>query len=766
MRGTRIGGRLAGFLYAAALSGAVLCAGAMAQTTVAGKSPADARSELWRFASSKQSTDLAGFLKGIEAQGGDADLHDSVVRLESHIAARETQRAERLAVVRKDLDKSLAEEPTDLSLAKALRQAIELHVLTPEADKKGVLAEAGIVGLVAKADKAAHDAEARGDSLTSGELFVLLDALMDVSGKYKPDVRRIGQRQEMLRLYVPERMWELRNDRQKRVNEQALKDDPKAKVVNLPPYNAFGDDWHEKLALIDQTTVERAIAFARRHVEQRPASELLAGGLEALETMSSTKDLALAFPGLDDAQARAKWAEFLEREATGMRERQGAVDAVQVGNLLDQIRRMDEQTVKIPVTAVFHEFGNGVMSRLDEFSEIIWPDEVRRFQKNTQARFVGVGIQIEYDELQNIRVVTPIEGTPAQRAGVHAGDLITKVDGRSVFGLSLDQAVDVITGPEGTSVKLTLERKTEPAKDAAPDATPTTQEIDVVLTRAVIKVATVKGWKREGIKEDSWDWFIDPDRKIGYVRLTQFADTTGMELDRAIRQMKKTGLNGMVLDLRFNPGGLLDQAVWVCRRLINVEDGLVVMVKEADGQISSPEYTDPSRASLGGVPLVVLINEGSASASEIVSGAISVYGARNQIDAVVLGSRSYGKGSVQNVWPMTASSMIKVTTGYYMLPDKRIVHRRPGAETWGVEPSLRVEMLPKQTSDAIALRRDADIVALDENGAAAAPGKTEVKPDPEDLIRKGTDLQLETALLLLKSRVPGSVAQATPTETR
>ena len=457
----------------------------------------------------------------------------------------------------------------------------------------------------------------------------------------------------------------------------------------------------------------------------------------------------------------------------------GQLDQVQVEELVQRLSRQNDDSVKIPTTALLHEFGNGVMSKLDEFSAIIWPDEVRRFEKNTQGRFVGIGVQIEYDELFNIRVVTPLEGTPAQRAGIHPKDIIQKVDGRSVLGLSLDQAVEVITGPEGTSVSLTLLRpiddqgavpKPEGKSDIKPDAskepgkagdevkaakdTKPKQEVEVKVTRSVITVPTVKGWKREGVREDSWDWFIDNDNHIGYVRLLQFSESTSHELDRAIADMKRQGLNGLVLDLRFNPGGLLDQAVKVARKFIRVPDAPIVMTQMAGGMIEPPETTRPAQAVLADVPLVVLINEGSASASEIVSGALETYAHQGNLDAVVLGSRSYGKGSVQNVWPITTAAM-KVTTAYYMLPDKRIIHRRVGAKTWGVEPDLNVEMLPKQTADALNLRRNADIIPLDEHGAVKESA-VQAAPDPDDLITKGVDLQLETALMLLRAKAVAS----------
>jgi C-terminal processing protease CtpA/Prc len=191
-------------------------------------------------------------------------------------------------------------------------------------------------------------------------------------------------------------------------------------------------------------------------------------------------------------------------------------DGFQVESMLDRVLAANETSVRAPVAAVLHEFGVGAFAKLDEYSTIIWPDEVARFNRNTQGRFVGVGVQIEMDPDQRVKVVTPLEGTPAHRAGLHPGDIITKVDGKSIFGLSLDQVVDLITGREGTKVMLSVERSDDPVTptdDAADDegyeaGKPETQYLEFALGRATIKVPSIKGWKRNGIREDAWDWFV------------------------------------------------------------------------------------------------------------------------------------------------------------------------------------------------------------------------------------------------------------------
>ena len=405
-------------------------------------------------------------------------------------------------------------------------------------------------------------------------------------------------------------------------------------------------------------------------------------------------------------------------------------------NLLD----VNNQTVKLPDTALLHEFGNGSMAQLDEFSSIIWPDEKARFDRLTQGEFFGVGVQIQFDkDAQAIKVVTPLDGTPAQKAGVHAGDIIKKINGESAIGLSTNQAVDLITGPKGTRVKLTMERNGV--------------EKDFELERDKIPLISVKGWKRTGPRESDWDWYIDPQDKIGYVRLLQFQDDTTDMLKDAIAAMQQAGgINGLILDLRFNPGGLLTQAHSVANAF--VEKGTIVSTTAGDRLRASAD-----RQLIQDVPIAVLINEGSASASEIVSGAIRYYADQKQIHAILIGTRTFGKGSVQNVLRLTDddSAALKLTTQYYKIPTADgqgyILHRRPGASTWGVDAHVEVEMLPDQIAEALKLRQDADVLVIDETNQVVKGA--EPPPDPQKLLTDGIDLQLQTALVLLQSQVVG-----------
>lgn len=677
-----------------------------------------------------------------EGAGADATaLRESALHLEKSLAKREQTREEKLKTVREKLDKQL-ETKTPESLSEAVRSAVELYLLSP--DKDAVKRDPKITDLIKQADTAAREAEAKGDWFTANEMFFRLKALLEEEGTYNADFNRLGQRLKMIRLYAPEQFWKLRNDERLQ-----------SKKPGLPPYNGLGENFREKIEGIDKTMVLRAISAANRQQIDRVAmKDLMLGGIETIRTMMTTTDLRQAFPTLSDDTTRQSMLTFLEQWSARLRQPGALVTSNTLVDFVDDLASTNRTTTKLPEGVLLHEFGNGAIGKLDDFSAIIWPDELSRFDRMTQGNFKGIGVQIQLDdETQMIKIVTPLEGTPAQRAGIRAGDLIKKINGQSAAGISLNQAVDLITGPADSKVSLTVERTTN---KGAKDGGEIVQEIDFPLVRAVIPVTTVKGWRRTGAHEDDWDWFVDKQNQIGYVRLTQFTEDTTSDLHAAIKHMRENGgVKGLVLDLRFNPGGLLTEAVSVANTFIN--KGLIVST-EGTVQGERKDATEGA-ALIRDIPIAVLINEGSASASEIVSGAMRHYADKGELNAILVGQRSYGKGSVQNVWPLANNAKMKLTTQYYKLPDGRIIHKRPGAATWGVDPHVKVELLPEAESEALKLRLDADVLPIDSKGNVVESATP--RPDPDKLITDGIDIQLETALLMLKAR---SVSGSKPAE--
>lgn len=746
--------RTARLLASAAVAASMLLAGpvggrALAQQTAQGAGElatvGDLSRQVWADARRGHGDEAIESLRRIPASVADpavAKLRSLPELLEQNRLKQVGQRAEKAGEVSAQLDEHLAKEPTAANLSAALKSAVELHMIA--LDKGEVLAQPRIQDLIRRADRAAHESEAKGDWFTANELFFRLSLLLDEKGTYTDDVKRLGHRLTMIRLFVPERFWQLRNEM--RLEEGK---DP------LPPYNGLGEDYRQKLLGVSDAMVKRAIEQAAQlHVDSAKISrrDLLTGGLEFVRTLVTTTDLRPVFPGLADEAARQKMLEFIDQRSAQLGEKRTALNLFDVSSTIADLLRVNRETVNIPEAAVVREFGDGAMSQLDDFSGIIWPDEVARFERMTQGKLKGVGIQIQLDEAtQMIKVVTPLEGTPAQRAGVKSGDFIKKINGQSAAGISTQQAVDLITGDPNTAVTLTMERVV--GQDA--EGKDITQDIDFELMRAVIPLASVKGWRKTGPKEDEWDWFIDPENKIGYIRLLQFQEETTDELRAAIGEMQESGLKGLILDLRFNPGGLLSEAVSVANAFVS--RGTIV---STTGDNRS-ETADPRRRMLDGVPLVVLINEGSASASEIVSGAIRYYADRGDIQAILVGQRSYGKGSVQNVYGLSPVSLLKLTTQHYKLPGGNIIHREKGAKQWGVDPHVEVDMLPEQITESLTLRQDADVMEIDQNGVVVAGREgAEPAPDPDRLITEGIDLQLHYALVLLQSQtLPTSVRQ-------
>lgn len=298
---------------------------------------------------------------------------------------------------------------------------------------------------------------------------------------------------------------------------------------------------------------------------------------------------------------------------------------------------------------------SGILSSLDPHSSYLNEDALKEMQVQTKGEFGGLGIEIT-TEMSVVKVVTPIDDTPAAKADIKAGDYITRVDGKNVIGMSLEEVVKKLRGKPGTKVKITVLRKGEKAA------------LEKTLTREIIKVRSVKSAK-----------FKD----VIYVKLNVFSEQTFSGMESEIKKIKAQigdkNLKGLVLDLRNNPGGLLDQSIKISDAFLG-KDKSIVSIKGRNEK-DTKEYVDDTEESLiPGLPIVVLINEGSASASEIVSGAL-----QDHKRAVIMGVKSFGKGSVQTVIPLEKNlGAIRLTTALYYTPSGKSIQAK------GIEPDIEV----------------------------------------------------------------------------
>ena len=362
----------------------------------------------------------------------------------------------------------------------------------------------------------------------------------------------------------------------------------------------------------------------------------------------------------------------------------------------------------------------GMVTKLDPYSSYIPPTDLADFTQGIEQEFGGIGIQVQIDsESRRLTVMTPLPGTPAYKAGVRSGDVVMEINGESTEGFTIEDAVKRLKGPAGDEVSIGVLHKGE-------------EKVETVkLVREVIQVATVLG-DRYG-EGDAWDFMIDDANKIAYVRLTHFGRRTAEELRETLDKLRGEGLKGLVLDMRFNPGGLLSQAVEVCDLFL--ESGTIVSTKGRNVPERSYDARKDGVAAEGDFPIAVLVNRYSASASEIVGACL-----QDHHRAAVVGERTWGKGSVQNVIDLGGgSSALKLTTASYLRPSGQKIHRFPKdteKDEWGVhpDPSLEIKFSDDELRNYLLDRRNRDVIGASQE-------------------RMFEDRQLQAALKLLREKI-------------
>jgi len=660
----------------------------------------------------------------------------TVTSLIGDLRRYEQHAADAAATRQKAYDEALAKVAEHAGADKvedALIAAIEAHSLAADPDK--LLLHETVQRMVAAGRQRAEAAEKAGDWVLALNLYRELDLLYDDHRTYRDHVHRAATHVRVLQLYAPARLEALYRAyaAQRGEDEEPLR-------VELEP-------WQDRLAKVQLPMLRQALAqAARHHVSTGGYLPLMRGAVKSLNIMLHTEALADTFPGFADAHKLTLFQDHLDRLTAQLGEPGRTLNYLDTWEVIDGVIRKNQETVNLPESVIVYELAEGATDTLDDFSAVIWPQEREQFARSTQGKFIGVGIQIRRNT--RLTVVSPLPNTPAQKAGIKAGDIIATVNGVATDAWTLDRAVREITGEAGTVVTLGIQR-------AGRD-----EMLSIPIKREEIPIESILGWQRDDA--DQWDYWIDRQAGIGYIRLTQFIPQTAADLDAAISKLNsdpRAPLNGLILDLRFNPGGLLGSAIDVADRFIN--DGTIVSTVNAEGK-TNDESRATRRNTYPRFPVVVLINQGSASASEIVSGALQDYRR-----AYIVGQRSYGKGSVQDLFPLDrGDAYLKLTTQYYKLPGGRIIHRKPEAREWGIEPDLVIDVTDRQVADALQMRQDLDIIRDRHAPPAPAPaeGDGEAPAAPVvvgDLLEKGVDLQLEAGLLLLKTQlVAGDIALA------
>ena len=348
----------------------------------------------------------------------------------------------------------------------------------------------------------------------------------------------------------------------------------------------------------------------------------------------------------------------------------------------------------------------GMLSSLDPHSTYLNYDELNELKVQTKGEFGGLGIEVT---LENgfVKVISPIDDTPAAKAGIKSGDLITHLDDEPVLGMTLSEAVSIMRGKVGSKIKLTVNRNEN-------------ENLQITITRAIIQLKAVKA---------------NVENNIGYIRVSSFNQKVDREIINSIKSFKNKNLIGYVLDLRNNPGGLLDQAVSVTD--IFLERGEIVSTRGRNGKQGS-RYNAVKSDLINGLPLVVLINQGSASASEIVAGAL-----QDHKRAIIMGTKSFGKGSVQTIIPSGEDVALKLTTAKYYTPSGKSIQKT------GIDPDILVEQVELKKVEGGSTRKESDLRGAIDNEQSKSDTGDKNQTESQNAEDNADDYQLTRAFDLI-----------------
>lgn len=660
--------------------------------------------------------------------------HDpALVQMSQWMQQFQSHRQQLAAERRKNYDKAVADIRTlrDAGFEEsAVDRAKDACLLAD--DKDSFRSQQWVRELVDLAERLAAEAETAQQWLRAQRLYSSLGSIEPANAQWKQKFKLTTQRLRLLAIYAPDQFKRIvdQESARREAAEQLINPSTRPATRPLPEDNdSFRTDWRDMLQGVRMAMLIDALEDAYSNYWREVSYKTLTtGGLTSLKVLATTDGLEKTFEGLADQTCRQVFLSAIEQAADMIAKASPADEGRVMRRVLDLLQAANQQTVQLPEEVLVNEFAEGAFGELDPFSSMIWPADMDEFNKSTTGEFDGVGIQIMTDDEGDLKVVTPLEDSPAYKLGIKAGDIITRIDGRSAKNININQAVKHITGPRGTYVTLTIK---------SPDGTVK----DYTIRRETIHVASVKGYRH--LPGGGWDYFIDPAQRIAYLRITNFTKTTEDEMIRALADIRQQGAKGMILDLRNNPGGLLTAATEVCDTFLS--GGMIVSTRSQRAIPGPPPVQASSSASDVDLPLVVLVNQFSASASEIVSGAL-----QDHKRALVVGERTFGKGSVQMLFPLAGrSAALKLTTSHYYLPSGRSIHKDDDSTTWGVDPDLVVEMTGEQMRAAQVARMQMEVL-WQSTALATAPTTQSIN----ELL--AADPQLSAGLLLMRLQLAGA----------
>jgi carboxyl-terminal processing protease len=637
----------------------------------------------------KSDRNLAKFKKIVDAY---SDIEQS--RKEKKKKAYDEKFAELDEIIKKEMP----EEPNKID--EAFLAVLQVDLLADEKQKASLRKNPFVKALVVKTLEKGKELEANGDWVDAyAHSYYWLNAFYEKTKEYKKHSEKLTEK-AVIEMSLKDNTCETSAQRHEGIKKQQFFRALKAldfSYVNKVSYGEMAVKGVERCRILGDVLVN--------------TNEDLPYQID--ENKAKLWDNALKILKVDTSASKADFTES------------------KLKNLLEQIIALNEATVNIPVEVVIAQFTEAAFESLDPFTTIVWPWSVRDFQKNMTQNFEGIGVQIS--KVRGVLTVsTLLPDTPAYNSGLDAEDSILAVDGEPTKDMTLNCAVSNITGPKGTDVTLTVRHKDAPEGE--------TEEI--TITRGRIDVQTVRGWQRT--EKGTWRHMVDPENRIGYLKVTGFTGSTAKNMEKILKDLEAQSIQGLIFDLRDNPGGYLTTAAALVDMFVS--KGLIVKSQPRWG---IPTYeTAHKKGTHPNYPLVVLINGRSASASEIVSGALQDEKYKR---ATIVGKRSYGKGSVQTITPYSGEgSQLKYTMAYYHLPsDQRVKNRyimeKEGRTDWGIAPDVEVELANSE------LRKLIEVQMINEKLVKADHKEAVERSTLQETLE--TDAQLNIGLLVLKAKI-------------